>query len=113
MDTLNHPHPAIRDAHQKMLDLCDESGADLMACDRCDGLMQVRSTVVNEDPCRNDIRIKCENCLWWTRHGVPIERDEYEMEMAEREQRSVDAVNTHAPNSAVEERLEALGYIER
>ena len=75
--------------------------------------MQVRSTTVGDEPCRNDIRIKCEDCYWWTRHGVPITRGDFEMEMSEREHRTVDAVTRETEDSTFEERLEALGYIER
>lgn len=119
-----HPHPAIRRAADKLELLNQHLGdkADLATCDRCGGQMVVRSTQVSPDPCRNDIRVKCDTdpsddtrdgCGWWTRHGIPITRDEYRSEMEEREHRNVDAVNTQAPGTSQEERLRALGYLER
>jgi hypothetical protein len=114
MDTSEHPHGAIRRAHSLLTSVSEPiEDVNLLECDRCEGPMQVRSTTVNEDPCRNDVRIKCEHCYWWTRHGIPIPRHVYESEMNDRDQRTVDAVATDTDDSDVEGRLEALGYIDR
>lgn len=134
---MDHPHPAVRDAYEKLQVRSDRLGddVDLLTCDRCGHAMVVRSTQVTDDPCKNDIRIKCpttddevlpedsdpgdlgvqlDGCGWWTRHGIPISREEHDREMDRRDHRLVDAVNTPAPDDGrtVEERLNALGYLD-
>lgn len=136
---MKHPHPAIRDAYAKLKSLSDRVGTDLLECDRCGHEMVVRATQVSEEPCRNDIRIKCpttdaqvvppesdpgdygitlDGCGWWTRHGIPITRGEYEQEIERRNHPFVDAVTSsvppdiEAPETTVQERLRALGYLD-
>lgn len=130
----SHPHPAIRRAHKLIETIAAEVGADLLTCNSCGGDLVVRSTQVNDEPLRNDIRLKCPSdgvggepgCGNWFSHGIGkpyIDRETYEKEMSMRRSvaaetghdgpvRHVDAVNTPAPESAVEERLQALGYVE-
>jgi hypothetical protein len=104
-------HTAILDARD-LLEQVVPDRLDPLDCDRCDGIMEIRSTQVQENPCRNDIRVKCMECYWWTRHGVPISRETYEFEMDRRDHRLVDAVNTDDGDREFEERLEALGYLD-
>jgi len=132
---MDHPHPAIQRAYSKIQDLGDRLGEDLLTCDRCGHQMVVRATQVSEDPCKNDIRLKCPTtdeevlppdsdpgdlgvdlggCGWWTRHGIPITREEYEKELEDRPHRLVDAVNTPVSGvNKVEDRLNALGYLDQ
>lgn len=127
---MKHPHPAINRAEAKIAERAEKTGASLLVCDRCGHEMVVRNTQVQDDPCRNDVRLKCpttddpdalkekygitpDGCGWWTRHGIPIPRQEYDHEMERRDHPVVDAVNTAAPDSTVEERLAALGYIDQ
>lgn len=132
--SLTHPHQAIKDAARLIERVEERAGADIVTCPVCGHDREVRSTQVSEDPCRNDIRLKCPHdpeadgetgCGFWTSHGIPISRERYEEEMRVRERiasqtgksnpRHVDAVMTDVPaeHSAVEDRLAALGYVER
>lgn len=116
-------HPALQRSRRRLEYLGSGLDVDLLACDRCGGEMQVRSSQLNEDPCRDDIRIKCaQSCCWWTRHGVPLAREEYEDELAERRTEAVadpvshvDAVSEPRPEGEETpmDRLEAMGYVDR
>lgn len=139
---MNHPHPAVRRAYERMEQLADRLDADLLICDRCGHPLVVRQTQISENPCKNDIRLKCpttdtdlvppesdpgnlgvdlDGCGWWTRHGIPFSREEFEAERERRDHRLVDAVTTPIPDSgdtdarngfARHDRLRALGYID-
>lgn len=141
----DHPHPSVRDAYKRIQALAMRTGGDLLTCDRCGHDMVVRATQVTENPCKNDVRLKCPTtddmvlpadsdpgdlgvdlagCGWWTQHGLPMSREDYEEELARREElaeqtgwqpaRLVDAVQTPAPelDRSVKERLNALGYLD-
>lgn len=115
-------HPAIRRATETIEDISERVGVDLLECDRCGHEMKVRATQVTDDPCKNDIRIKCplptpendyDGCGWWTRHGISISRENYNFEMSERDHSLVDAVNTNYEETTVEDRLANLGYLDK
>lgn len=130
--TKNHPHPEIRYAHELIEDISEDVNADLLQCDRCGHEMVVRSSQVSDEPCKHDIRIKCpttteervadiidvdvSGCGWWTRHGIPISKTEYETRLKNRDHRMVDSVSTEWPEEEepddVRERLNALGYLD-
>ena len=73
----------------------------------CGEEMNIRRSSLRENPCADDVTLKCTNCYRIQTHGIPISRETYEKELAERDGRTVDAVDID-PNK----NLQALGYID-
>lgn len=73
----------------------------------CGQRMKIRRSSLRDEPCADDVLLKCTNCYRVQTHGIPITRQEYETEMAERGRRIVDMVDRDPRTN-----LEALGYID-
>jgi len=81
-------------------------------CEACGGedTMKIRRGSLHDGPCAEDTMLKCIECYAVRTHGIPLDRETFEAEMARRGSRIVDAVED-GPDS-VAENLEALGYID-
>lgn len=81
-------------------------------CEGCDSedAMRIRRSSLRDEPCADDLMLKCQYCWRIRTHGIPITRDRYETELDWRTGRTLDMV-VDGPET-VEENLDALGYIE-
>jgi hypothetical protein len=73
----------------------------------CGETMKIRRSSLRDEPCADDVTLKCTNCYRIQTHGIPINRDTYESEMDNRGSRTVDAVDRNPKDN-----LKALGYID-
>lgn len=78
---------------------------DVRQC--CGETMQIRRSSLRDEPCADDVTLKCTHCYRIQTHGIPITRETYEAEMEQRRRRTVDMVD-YDP----QENLKALGYID-
>lgn len=76
----------------------------------CGQTMKIRRSSLRDEPCANDVTLKCMTCYRIQTHGIPITREEYKTEMQDRGSRTVDGVSDG--ENSVEENLKALGYKE-
>lgn len=77
----------------------------------CGEQMNIRRSSLRDEPCADDVMLKCEHCFRIQTHGIPIERGTYESELADRGRRVLDMVDD-GPYESVEDNLKALGYID-
>lgn len=102
----------MKQARRHIHDRVDALPDTILACEAC-GLadtMNIRRSSLRDEPCADDITLKCGSCYHARAHGVPISRAEYEKELPWRDGRTLDFVDDGP--GPVESNLEALGYVE-
>lgn len=85
----------------------------VLDCEACGGrsTMQIRRSSLRPEPCADDVTLKCMGCYRIRTHGIPLERETYESELASRDSRTLDFVD-EGPEPSRDENLRALGYID-
>lgn len=105
------------DIYSRVLERVEQLPDAVWDCERCQtrGSMQIRRSSLNPQFKADDIALKCSECRYFCKHGVPFEDPEgFRKEFAEMRNnvRTVDFAETeHGPEDSVEDNLRHLGYL--
>lgn len=103
---------ALERARSCVRNRVDQLPLGVWDCEGCGGTdsMQIRRSSLRGRPCADDVTLKCAACYRIRTHGIPIDRETYEIELEDRDGRTLDFVE-HGPDS-VDANLQSLGYVE-
>lgn len=99
--------------HKAVQDRVEGLPSEVFDCESCvrEETMKIRRSSLRDEPCADDVLLKCQACYYPRGHGVPVTREVYEEELSWRDGRTLDFVDD-GPEEDIEANLKALGYFE-
>lgn len=103
----------IDEAREKVRERVDNLPKSVWDCERCgeSDSMKIRRSSLNQTFHADDCSLKCQNCWYFTTHGIPMPPHDFAIEMELRGGKRVLDFVLDGPEKSVDENLKALGYI--